>query len=141
MEEATLPKLIEYPATPIQINESLQLLDSDIVNLLEGQRVERALFPSDIAHPALRWRQTPRDRKITNGIDAGEDVALYAKIAKAQGATEERMSKALRISPSTLADLTTALWKSTFSDERDRRAGAGANAQKRGQSVGRCWPS
>src|SRR5829696_7720546 len=64
-DEATLPGLIEY-VTPIQINESLQLLDSDILNLLAGQRVERALFPSDIAHPALRWRRTPRDRRITD---------------------------------------------------------------------------
>lgn len=43
------------------------------------------------------------------------------------------MSKALRIAPLTLAHITAALWKSTFSEERDRRAGDGANAQKRGQ--------
>lgn len=43
------------------------------------------------------------------------------------------MSKALGISLPTLAHMTTALWKRTFSEERDRRAGDGANAQKRGQ--------
>jgi hypothetical protein len=32
-----------------------------------------------------------------------------------------------------LAYLSAALWKGTFSEERDRRAGDGANAQKRGQ--------
>ena len=38
--EATLPGLMEY-ISPIQINDALQLFDSDIVNLLAGQRVER----------------------------------------------------------------------------------------------------
>jgi hypothetical protein len=32
-----------------------------------------------------------------------------------------------------LAGLSAALWKRTFSQERDRRAGPEANAQKRGQ--------
>jgi hypothetical protein len=32
-----------------------------------------------------------------------------------------------------LACLSAALWKRTFSQERDRRAGEGANTQKRGQ--------
>jgi hypothetical protein len=54
-------------------------------------------------------------------------------VIKASGATEERTWKALGISPTELADWSTALWNRTFSQERDRRAGEGANAQKRGQ--------
>jgi len=46
---------------------------------------------------------------------------------------EERIRKSLGISAMLLATATASLWKRTFSQERDRRAGAGANAQKRGQ--------
>lgn len=130
-EEATLPALMTY-VSPIQINDSLQLFDSDIVKLLEGKRVKRALAASDIAPERLPWKRSPRDRKITHAIEM-TDIGGCARILKAQGATEERMSKNLNVAPSTLAHLTTALWKRTFSDERDRRAGEGANAQKRGQ--------
>lgn len=130
--DATLPGLVDYKPTPLQINESLQLFDSDIVNLLAGQRVERALSASDVAPKTLRSKRSPRDRKITHAIDI-EDVALSARIWSAQGATEERVSKSLNVVPSTLAELSAALWRRTFSDERDRRAGEGANAQKRGQ--------
>jgi hypothetical protein len=54
-------------------------------------------------------------------------------VTKVSGATEERTSTALGIPSSELADWSAALWKRTFSEERDRRAGEGANAQKRGQ--------
>jgi hypothetical protein len=118
--------------TPIQINESLQLFDSDIVLLLKGKKVKRALSASDIAPTELGWKLSPRDRKISAAVEI-EDVGLFAQICNAQGATEVRVSKSLGVAPSTLADLSAALWQRTFSDERDRRAGEGANAQKRGQ--------
>ena len=54
-------------------------------------------------------------------------------VIKTPGATEKRTRKALGISSTLLADLSAALWNRTFSQERDRRAGEGANAQKRGQ--------
>ncbi|MDV3136488.1 helix-turn-helix transcriptional regulator [Mycobacterium sp. 29Ha] len=129
--DATLPGLVES-VSQIQINDSLRLFDSDVVNLFAGQRVERATSASDIAPPQLKWKRSPRDRKISHAIES-EDVGLTARLAHRQGATEERMSKALNIAPSTLAILSADLWRRTFTEERDRRAGEDANAQKRGQ--------
>lgn len=129
--DATLPGLMKY-ISPIQINDALELWDSDIVRLLEGQRVERALIASDIAPHQLPWKLTSRDRRVIHAIEM-TDLKGHKRILKAQGATEERVSKKLQIAPSTLAHLSMALWKRSFSEERDRRAGEGANAQKRGQ--------
>lgn len=130
-QDATLHGLVAYIA-PLKINDTLELLDGDIVRLLKGQRVERAMDADDVAPPELPWKRNTYDRKITHAIEM-TDLKRYTRILKAQGATEERVSKKLKIAPSTLAHLTAALWKQSFSEERDRRAGEGANAQKRGQ--------
>jgi transcriptional regulator with XRE-family HTH domain len=102
----------------IQINDSLLLSKQQVVNLLSGR-------------PAV-----PSPEQVTAAIqahfDAGLPEALLAQ-ALAPGATEERTWKALGLSPSELADWSATLWNRTFSLERDRRAGDGANAQKRGQ--------
>ncbi len=47
------------------------------------------------------------------------------------GLAEQRLAKALGVSGSQLAELSSQLWGNTFSDERDQRAGAGANQQKK----------
>jgi transcriptional regulator with XRE-family HTH domain len=49
------------------------------------------------------------------------------------GLAEERLAKSLGISHSRLADASFQLWHSTFSEERDRRAGPDANQQKKGR--------
>lgn len=115
----------------MQINDSLQLWDSDIVGLLKGERARRALSASQVAPEQLSWKQSARDRKIQYAFEVRFQV--LNRVVSAQGATETRTSKALGISLATLAHLTSSLWKRTFSEERDRRAGADANAQKRGQ--------
>jgi len=43
------------------------------------------------------------------------------------------MRKSLGMSSMLLANISASLWGRTFSQERDRRAGEGANAQKRWQ--------
>lgn len=50
------------------------------------------------------------------------------------GLTEQRLAQRLGISGDHLATLSSRLWKKTFSEERDRRAGPDANRQKRGQA-------
>ena len=59
---------------------------------------------------------------------AGADEVLARS-----GLAEQRMAKGLNISPEVLALASFELWGSTFGEERDRRAGVGANKQKRGQ--------
>jgi transcriptional regulator with XRE-family HTH domain len=65
-----------------------------------------------------------------------DEKALFDKLIDLRlrsGLTEHRLAKRLNISPARLADLSFELWQSTFSEERDRRAGPDANQQKRGQ--------
>jgi hypothetical protein len=49
------------------------------------------------------------------------------------GLTEHRLAKRLKITEARLAHVSFQLWQSTFTEERDRRAGPDANQQKRGQ--------
>ena len=112
--EATFPELLRSE-TPIQINDSLLLSKQQVVNLLSG-------LPGSTMEVG-EWvlaQQLHRHMPTT--------VTVIQS-----GATEKRTWKALGISSTLLADLSAALWNRTFSQERDRRAGKGANAQKRGQ--------
>jgi transcriptional regulator with XRE-family HTH domain len=111
--KVTLPELLRSEA-PIQINDSLLLSNEQVVTLVSSTKP-----------PSPEWATLP----ITTSIKA-----LQASgILPLTNATEERTWKALGISRTELADLSARLWNRTFSEERDRRAGAGANAQKRGQ--------
>lgn len=49
------------------------------------------------------------------------------------GLTERRLAKQLGMTDTDLAAASFSLWQSTFSEERDRRAGPNANSQKRGR--------
>lgn len=68
------------------------------------------------------------------GSDA--DDLLLVEIQEAMkhfGVAEERLAKQLDLSEYLLTCVSLVLWGTTFSAERDRRAGAEANAQRRGQ--------
>jgi transcriptional regulator with XRE-family HTH domain len=112
--EATLPELL-CSESPIQINDSLLLSKQQVANLLAGIALD--MEPHEWVLAQQFHLQMP----------------TTVAVIKASGATEERTWKALGVSPAELADWSTALWNRTFSQERDRRAGEGANAQKRGQ--------
>ena len=131
--EATLPRLVKY-VVPIQINDSLELWDFDLINLMSGRPVEEP----EPAEPELGNSvdsftkiTTPYERKLAHRLSV--DLPKLVRVWRASGATEERMRKALGISSMLLAVLSTKLWETTFSKERDRRAGDNANAQRRGQ--------
>jgi transcriptional regulator with XRE-family HTH domain len=135
--KATFPELLRS-TPPIQINGSLLLWDDDVVNLLSGRPVQEPK-PLGQTRPDLPKSFTsiaPHEWLIAERYPVPDDqptLLLHLALAKASGATEERTRKALGISSMLLAILSAALWKRTFSQERDRRAGEGANAQKRGQ--------
>lgn len=132
--EASLPLLFRYGGSMIRINDSLALLDQDVVRLLGGERVdgpEPMELPNDDPARLLGWKRTPFERKLFHRHDA--DIVTYARIAKTAGATEDRIRKSLGISPALLAHLSAALWGRSFSEERDLRAGPDANPQRRGR--------
>ena len=110
--KATLPDLVTHPR-PVEINESLELSSRDLRNVLSGRPAEK-----------------PKQRKLS--VDEMSKIRAWAAYIPS-GATEDRVRKSLGISSDDLAAGSQALWKRSFAEERDRRAGPGANAQKRGQ--------
>lgn len=133
--EATLPALVDYGGAPIRINESLALFDEEIRGLLRGDRLgephEREPLTEDELATSFSPIRRLWERKIVHSLEV--DLANLVRVTKASGATEDRVRKALNISSAFLAALSSALWGTTFSAERDRRAGEGASAQRRGQ--------
>jgi transcriptional regulator with XRE-family HTH domain len=115
--EATLPQLLRSEA-PIQINDALLVSNEQVIDLLGIPR-------SPLSTDALEWLLAQPIQMIA--------PTSVTSVSNVSGATEERASKALGISSAELADWSAALWKRTFSEERDRRAGKGVKAQKRGQ--------
>ncbi|WP_029108586.1 helix-turn-helix transcriptional regulator [Mycobacterium sp. URHD0025] len=63
---------------------------------------------------------------------SGNFQHLSASVLRRSGLAEDRIAKKLGISRDGLADISSVLWQRTFSEERDRRAGDGANQQRKG---------
>lgn len=63
----------------------------------------------------------------------GGAADAVVRLLQQSGLTEERQAKRMGIDPARLAFLSLGVWGTTFSRERDRRAGTDANQQKRGQ--------
>jgi hypothetical protein len=121
--DATLPELL-HSGPPIQINESLLLSSDQVANLLSGHPAGEPITKLPAPPPEVV--------NVNAGLEFFDFQAFIAMVMEA-GATEERTRKTLGISSTELAKWSAALWKRTFSQERDRRAGEGANRQKRGQ--------
>jgi hypothetical protein len=67
---------------------------------------------------------TPQEPDLTDDVLA---------ILQRSGLTERRLAQHLKIEPKELVAVSFRLWRSTFSDERDRRAEPDATPQKRGR--------
>lgn len=91
-----------------------------------------ALPPGDVGEVVERglWNLS-RTLKKYRGRDV-PTAAVY-EIGRRSGLDEDRLAKRLGIGPDELAIQSYLLWRRSFSDERDERAGADANAQKRGR--------
>jgi len=68
----------------------------------------------------------PRRRKNSTVAEVGNTRASFLE-------ADARIAGSLGLSAYRAAELMTELWGRSFSDERDRRGGPGANAQKRGR--------
>lgn len=55
------------------------------------------------------------------------------RVEAASGVAEQRLCKEYSLAPHVLAAMSLHLWGKSFSEERDNRAGEGANAQRRGR--------
>jgi hypothetical protein len=70
---------------------------------------------------------------ILSRMGAGSSGGGVVKVLAHSGLTEHRLAQRLGIDRILLAGASFQLWQSTFSEERDRRAGPDANQQKRGR--------
>jgi len=101
----------------IALTDSVAVAATQLAEVCRG----RTFTPFDLEY----WR---RVRSVQDTIDA-----TVAGMMQRSGLTEHRLAKHLGITPERLADVSFQLWQSTFSEERDRRAGPDANQQKRGR--------
>ena len=76
------------------------------------------------------WYNIPSNLLVLAQQRTGDSAAA---VLDRSGLTEDRLAKRLGISREYVATLSFKLWRRTFSEERDRRAGVGANRQKRGR--------
>jgi hypothetical protein len=135
-------------ATKIQINDLLELNDGQVIGLLGGRREQAPKLPGEKQEKIPKSAAKPKEHSsaiaerhatkrraapTTDPLPPPDRQAMLAAVENASGATEERTRKALGIGKTELANLSLTLWNRTFSQERDRRAGRSANAQKRGQ--------
>ena len=93
---------------PVKINEALTIDGSDLTDALRGE-------PAD-------WRR-----------EGTADALLAMAVRQAGGEAEQRAAQSLGITGRRFKELAAELWGRPFAEERDARAGADANAQKRGR--------
>lgn len=106
----------QWPQDPVQIYGADEFTEDELIK----QRV----------HDEVVKRATLEiSRAQANAIAA----VVVAATVQRSGLAEDRLAQRLKISADRLALLSSRLWQHTFSEERDRRAGPEANAQKRGQ--------
>lgn len=104
-----LSDLVTHPGR-VRINREISMRGDELVSAVSGE-------PSD-------WR-----------ADDGDFGSLLKAIAvrQAGGEAEQRAAQSLGVSGGEFQRLAVQLWGRSYSEERDARAGADANAQKRGQ--------
>jgi transcriptional regulator with XRE-family HTH domain len=101
----------------VTLNENLDVRAERLADVCRGQ-----VF----ALGKGNWRSPLRP------LSATEVTALVGNLQRS-GLAEQRLAQRLGITGDHLAVLSSRLWKKTFSEERDHRAGSDANRQKRGQ--------
>jgi hypothetical protein len=92
----------------------------------------RDAWPAQEVEPGMLERRAARTAAAVKHAAAQIAEVGRLDVAERSGLTEHRMAQRLKISRAQLADVSFRLWRSTFSEERDRRAGPDANQQKRG---------
>jgi transcriptional regulator with XRE-family HTH domain len=129
------------------ITEPLVIAEVRLADLLQGAgfiAVNKALdIPAGILADVCSG-EAPDPGRIQNRPLVSPSAALIhteatelqqeiRAVLQRSGLTEERLMKRLAVEPARLADASFRLWRKTFSEERDRRAGLDANQQKRGR--------
>jgi transcriptional regulator with XRE-family HTH domain len=110
----------------VAVNDGLDVAVTELAAVCSGDTFE-------VGGPGISNRPVSRaDERIgaTAKAELTEDIRA---VLQRSGLPEDRLAQRLRISAARLATESFRLWQNTFSEERDRRAGPGANQQKRGR--------
>lgn len=141
---AALGKAIGRPVTlfelvsgkgQVRINEALSLDTSALRDALSGRGLEVPYFPMT-ATTALKAQEILiKNAQTTYWSRRLRAVKpdLHLKVFRNFSESDFRMCKNVGVDPVRGAAAMAALWRRTFSAERDQRAEPGANAQRRGQ--------
>ncbi|MGF0310970.1 helix-turn-helix domain-containing protein [Rhodococcus sp. IEGM1428] len=131
-ESVTLGDLL-ISDLPVEVNPSLGVASDKLRSWFFGKPAE---LPTTKVIGPLRLRLggsgVAYDLEALSDAD-GVDPQLVEQIHATFGETEARISDGMDISPIRLAVLSAKLWGRAFASERDARAGAHANPQKRGR--------
>ena len=139
--EVRLADLVESPDF-VTITDKLDPAGGVLANILRGDRTWGSLRRREVLYyaskrvdlqPFVEW--TKKLAEESNRYPEYDDIATadLLPLIERQGLDEHRLAKRLDITDMLLAIASWRLWRRSFSEERDRRAGNEANAQKRGR--------
>jgi len=134
----TLGELLAYDG-PVAINCSLAVSGGVLGEFLEGEPVQLAprdesgLPEVDIDAFADSIQQLATSMDQIPVVLAAAGSRMMLGVHSRSGEAEQRMAKALGVDLVTVSVASAYLYRATASEERDRRAGADATAQKRGR--------
>lgn len=124
MSAATVDQLLKFDGM-IGLNDDLAIPADVAVAICRGQpRPGYKPAPGSETEGSLEFY---REMWGDSSLSPTELVQLRS------GSAEDRIARQLGIERRRLAEISYMLWRSTFSEERDRRAGDGANQQKKGR--------
>jgi len=133
-----LAELLQHEGA-VEVTGSLAIRASALARFVSGEPVR--LTKRDAPHlPGFEATELAAELREWAGI-ADQLPARLAEVSTEQvlavqrrsGEAERRIAKGLRVAPLSVAAASAYLYGSTASEERDRRAGDGASAQKRGR--------
>lgn len=124
-----LPELFAGDAE-VQMNDDLILPEALLSLVCEGQ--------SWSSPPWNLWKPTPglqseSSLAFEKDLWGEESLSPPERLLVRFGLTEDRIARQMGIDRRTLSDLSYLLWRKTFSEERDVRAGAESNQQTKGR--------
>jgi transcriptional regulator with XRE-family HTH domain len=137
----SLSELVESQGF-VEITDKFDPTGTTLAAILSGQRTWEGLARGEVGYYArtpldmsgFRERTQRRAAELERYPEYGKiRVKDLEPVFERQGLDEQRVAKRLEISAELLAAVSWTLWRRSFSDERDRRAGGDANAQKRGR--------
>lgn len=124
---------------PVQINDTLTVQCPTLAGAVSGRPVTGSTEALDrlgeVMDTLTRTGITrlPEWKRLPKTVRRSLDPVGWLQVERALLETDERMCRSLGIDRDLGAALMTKLWGKPFTEERDRLAGPGANAQRKGQ--------